>query len=431
MNPSSVEILGTVIFGIAVLHTFLVQKILHWSHRVPQGSVLHGLLHLLSEIEVVFGVWAAVFLIGMAFMTGADSVIEYQNSLNFTEALFVFCIMVIAATRPVLNVARTGIESFSALIRKTLRTPEKLTDIFVVLTLGPLSGSLITEPAAMTVTALLLVSMFHSPPPRLAYFLMGVLFVNVSVGGALTPYAAPPILMVAQRWGWDFSFVFQHFGLKSLLAVVVNALILVLAFKKDIFTFCYSLKEANKKQKSHVKIPFAVTALHLVFLVLVVLTAHHQSTFMGIFLLFLGVTTATKQYQDALRLRESLLVAFFLGGIIVFGAFQKWWLAPLLSSMSDAMLFKGATALTAITDNAALTYLGSQVPDLSDASKYALVAGAIAGGGLTVIANAPNPAGFSILNHKFPGGNVNPIYLFVAALIPTAVAVICLWLVPH
>jgi hypothetical protein len=56
-------------------------------------------------------------------------------------------------------------------------------------------------------------------------------------------------------------------------------------------------------------------------------------------------------------------------------------------------MYFGATALTAITDNAALTYLGSLVEGVSDQLKYALVAGAVSGGGLTVIANAPNPAG--------------------------------------
>src|SRR5437868_3977237 len=197
MNPSTLEILGTGIFAIAILHTFLVQKILNWSHHFPKGSFLGGFLHLMSEIEIVFGAWAAVFLLTMIFIAGGKATVEYQEGLNFTEPLFVFCIMVIAATRPVLTVARNGIEFVSILLRKIFRTPEKLTDIFVVLTLGPLSGSMITEPAAMTVTALLLISMFHSPPARLAYFLMGVLFVNVSVGGALTPFAAPPILMVA------------------------------------------------------------------------------------------------------------------------------------------------------------------------------------------------------------------------------------------
>jgi Na+/H+ antiporter NhaD/arsenite permease-like protein len=432
MNPTTIEILGTGIFAIAILHTFLVQKILNWSHHFPKGSMAGGFLHLMAEIEIVFGAWAAIFLLSMTLLEGAKATVQYQESLSFAEPLFVFCIMVIAATRPVLGLARDAIQFVSVLLRKFFRTSEKITDIFVVLTLGPLSGSFITEPAAMTVTALLLVSMFHSPPERLAYFLMGVLFVNVSVGGALTPFAAPPILMVAGRWGWDFAFVFQHFGLKSILTVLINAFLLVLYFQKDIQQYCYSLFEADQKEdKRGPPIPVGVTVLHLVFLVMIVLTAHYQSVFLGIFLFFLGLTTVTKHYQDQLRLRESLLVAFFLGGIIVFGSFQKWWLEPLLLSLSDAALFKGATLLTAITDNAALTYLGSQVPNLSEASRYALVAGAIAGGGLTVIANAPNPAGFSILNHKFPGGNVNPLKLFAAAIIPSIVAVLCLWLHPY
>jgi Na+/H+ antiporter NhaD/arsenite permease-like protein len=426
------EILGTGIFAVAILHTFVVQKILNWSRRCHKGSILGDFLHLMAEIEIVFGLWAAIFLVLMGLIEGSKAAVEYQAGLDFTEALFVFCIMVIASTRPILGVARASIRFVSVLLRRLFRTSEKITDIFVILTLGPLSGSFVTEPAAMTVTALLLVSLFHSPPERLAYFLMGVLFVNISVGGAMTPYAAPPILMVAGRWGWDFAFVFEHFGLKSILITVINALILVLYFRKDIQQYCYSLFEAEQKQeKRGMQIPWGVTVLHLVFLVMLVLTAHYEKVFMGVFLFFLGLTTVTRRYQEQLRLRESLLVAFFLGGIIVFGSFQRWWLEPLLRGMSDAVLFKGATLLTAVTDNAALTYLGSQVPHLSEASRYALVAGAIAGGGLTVIANAPNPAGFSILNHKFPGGIVNPLKLFVAAIIPTIVAVICLWLLPH
>ena len=118
----------------------------------------------------------------------------------------------------------------------------------------------------------------------------------------------------------------------------------------------------------------------------------------------------------------------FLGGIIQFGAFQKWWLTPVLQQLSEFALFVGAVSLTAVTDNAALTYLGSQVDGLSEASKYALVAGAIAGGGLTIIANAPNAAGYSILRNKFADG-IKPLNLLVAALLPTAIAVILLWFI--
>ena len=68
------------------------------------------------------------------------------------------------------------------------------------------------------------------------------------------------------------------------------------------------------------------------------------------------------------------------------------------------------------------------MPGLSDAGRYAIVAGAVAGGGLTVIANAPNPAGQSILSPCFEGG-ILPLGLLAGASLPTLVfaAVFMLW----
>lgn len=422
-NISLIQVLGTAFFSVAVLHTFLVSKIIHWSHRYPEGSVARGALHLAGEIEVVFGIWAAIFLTVYAVIEGPGAVVEYQESLHFTEPIFVFCIMVIAATKPILMAASSLINFLSSLLQKILRVPDVQADLFVVLTVGPLAGSFITEPAAMTVTALMLNSMIKSTHhKKFLYALIAVLFVNVSIGGALTSFAAPPILMVAGKWNWQSAYVFSHFGWKAMIAVLVNAIGLVLFFRKDLEEICRGLGEGRRHQS---QIPMWVTLLHYTFLVFIVFSAHHPNTAMGIFLLFLGVTTVTSRYQERLRLRESLLVAFFLGGIMVFGAFQRWWLAPLLGALGDYQLFAGATALTAITDNAALTYLGAQVEGLAEASKYFLVAGAITGGGLTVIANAPNAAGYSILNNKFADG-ISPGSLLIAALLPTAVAALCL-----
>jgi Na+/H+ antiporter NhaD/arsenite permease-like protein len=136
----------------------------------------------------------------------------------------------------------------------------------------------------------------------------------------------------------------------------------------------------------------------------------------------MGVATAYPQYQDRLILREGLLVAFFLAGLVVLGGQQQWWLEGLLRSMSPDTVFWAATGLTAITDNAALTYLGSLVEGLSPEFKYALVAGAVTGGGLTVIANAPNPAGFAILKGYFDEEAISAAGLFAAAALPTLVA---------
>jgi Na+/H+ antiporter NhaD/arsenite permease-like protein len=128
-------------------------------------------------------------------------------------------------------------------------------------------------------------------------------------------------------------------------------------------------------------------------------------------------------------LREGLLVGFFLAGLVTLGSLQAYWLKPLIQSLSGGALFFGATALTAITDNAALTYLGSLVEGISDELKYALVAGAVTGGGLTVIANAPNPAGVGILQSAkvFEGEGISPLGLFTGALGPTLIAVVFFW----
>jgi hypothetical protein len=163
--------------------------------------------------------------------------------------------------------------------------------------------------------------------------------------------------------------------------------------------------------------------MHLLFLFGVVFFAHDPIIFMWLLLFFIGYTTAYPKHQSPLILKEALLVGFFLAGLVVLGALQGWWLQPILQMMSPTAVFYGSLALTAITDNAALTYLGSLVTGTSLEFKLALVGGAVAGGGLTVIANAPNPAGIAILRPYFPGNAVSAIYLFIAAVPPTLVAI--------
>jgi Na+/H+ antiporter NhaD/arsenite permease-like protein len=255
---------------------------------------------------------------------------------------------------------------------------------------------------------------------RLKYATLGVLFVNVSVGGTLTSFAAPPILMVAAKWGWTTGFMLSTFGVKAALAVVVNALVLTLLFRREL-----SQRAEPTVQGSRARVPAALVAVNLAILAGVVLTNHDPEAFMGLFLLFLGLSEAYRRHHDRLLLREGLMVAFFLAGLIVLGGQQLWWLQNVLSRLDESTLFFGAAALTAITDNAALTYLGSLVDGVSSDYKYSLVAGAVAGGGLTVIANAPNPAGFAILKDHFHDQSINAFGLFVAALPPTLVAITC------
>lgn len=424
MNPSLIELGATIIFGLAILHTFMVGKLAEIGHHYPAHTMRFHLFHFLAEVEAVFGMWAAIFVGYMAIVAGPGAPIPYLESLNFTEPAFVFVIMAMAGTRPVIKLA----ERLIILVSSVMPMPKKMAFFFTACVLGPLLGSFITEPAAMTVTALILQKNFFSQKmsTKFKYATIGLLFVNISIGGTLTHFAAPPVLMVATKWAWGMGFMMTHFGYKAAIACIISALTIAFMFKSEL-TGDFNLRpESTDKQHP----PVWVTLVHLFFLAMVVLTAHHMVFFMGLFLFFMGFTTVTQEYQDdRVKIKESLMVGFFLGGLIVLGSLQKWWLQPVLSTLGDQALFFGSIGLTAITDNAALTYLGSLV-ELSDSAKFFLVAGAVTGGGLTVIANAPNPAGYGILKENFEGG-ISPLGLLKGAIFPTAVAIICFEIFPN
>jgi hypothetical protein len=413
MHPTAVQMLGAALFAVALLHTFSTKFFERLAHTRPAHA---GLWHFLAEVEVVFGFWAMVFMVGMFALEGKPAATHYLDTRNFTEPLFVFAIMVAAASKPILQLAGQLVR----LLVKALPLPPAQAFVLVTLSVVPLLGSFITEPAAMTLAAMLLRDGLYAHPvsTRLKYGALGVLFVNVSIGGTLTPYAAPPVLMVAQAWGWNLSFMLLHFGDKAAMAALINAAGLVLLFRQELG------KLPGLPPATEASPPLLVTLIHLAFLGGIVVFAHHPAVFLGLFMFFLGFTTAYERFQSPLILREGMLVAFFLAGLVVLGGQQQWWLEPLLLSMSSDAVFFGATALTAITDNAALTYLGSLVPGLSDDFKYALVAGAVTGGGLTIIANAPNPAGAAILKGRFDDESIAAGGLLLAALGPTAVALL-------
>ncbi len=438
MNPSTIEIVATVLFGIAIMHTFLVKRFETLAHRYPEGSIGENAFHLLGEVEVVFGIWATAFLIIFTLLVGGHHVIDYLESryvidgaknpvgIQFIEPMFVFAIMTMAATRPVLQVAEAFIRLFSKLL-PIGRDPAFFMSCLVI---GPILGSFITEPAAMTVTALLLKRGFYDRgiSKKLMYATIGLLFVNISIGGTLTQFAAPPVVMVASKWNLDMAYMFTHFGWKAAIAILISSAVVTAVFLKELRSLPPAAADDDAKR---LRVPIGLMIIHIALIGGVVVTSHHPAAFMGFFLLFLGIATVTKEYQDDLKVREALLVAYFLMGLVVLGGLQTWWLQPTLTSMSDLPLYFGATGLTAVTDNAALTFLGSQVEGLSEASKYALLAGAVTGGGLTVIANAPNPAGYGILKSSFGDTGISPLGLFAAALPPTVVAIFAFLLLPN
>ncbi|MBU4010229.1 MAG: putative Na+/H+ antiporter, partial [Proteobacteria bacterium] len=265
----------------------------------------------------------------------------------------------------------------------------------------------------------------RKPSPKFAYATIGLLFVNISVGGTLTHFAAPPVLMVASKWDWGFSFMITNFGYKAVIGILIANILYFFRFRSE-FDKLADI-ETSKNSRHLIKwdmrndnVPLFVTITHIFFLFWTVYFAHYPPLFIAGFLCFLGFSKSTAHHQNRIDLKPALLVGFFLSGLVIHGGLQKWWIAPILGSLGDVPLMLGATVLTAFNDNAAITYLSSLVPTFSESMKYAVVAGAVTGGGLTVIANAPNPAGQSILQKFFEHG-IAPSKLFLGALIPTII----------
>jgi len=426
METSLANVMATLCLFAALVHSLSVRMIERLARRFQHRAAFSAFLHFAAEIEVVFGLWAAIYVAFLMVHEGFHPAVDWLDQRNFSEAIFIFVIMAMAATRPILELAERCIDRLARL----LPLPKTFARYLMILIVGPLLGSLITEPAAMTLSALLLKREIfdRSKDSRLLYSTVAVLFVNVSIGGVLTPFAAPPVLMVARTWNWDLAHMFTHFGWKAVVAVVINS-ILALLFNRSALSLQErtSLDDNSSVQESRASSAIWIKGVHLAFLTLAILTAHHPAFLVGAFLFFIGFTHVTRFAQSELKIQESLLVAFFLGGLIVLTAQQGWWLQPLLTSAKDFVLFAGATLLTAITDNAALTSLAARVHDLSEASKYAVVAGAVSGGGLTLIANAPNPAGYAILRENFEDG-LQPLRFLGYAIIPTLIAGGMLWI---
>ncbi len=417
---------ASLLFFAAILHTFFASRFLAWAHTLQERATLgHAsararLLHFLGEVEVVFGIWCVPLFALLAAKIGWEPAVDYLgHRVSYVEPVFVVVIMAIASTRPVMQLAERGLR-FVAQLGGGGTAAWWLT----ILTLGPILGSLITEPAAMTIAALLLAKQFYvrQPSPRLAYATLGLLFVNISVGGSLTHFAAPPVLMVAAAWNWSTAFMFIHFGLAAMTGICLSNGLYYFALRKEFAQMAAA--PAADTAAAEAPVPFWVTGTHLGFISWTVLNAHYPPLLIGGFLFFLAFYEITREYQSEFHLRSPLLVGFFLAGLVVHGGLQRWWIEPLLSRLSDVPLLLGATVLTAFNDNAAITYLATLVPGLTEPLKHAVVAGALAGGGLTVIANAPNPAGQSILSRHFPDG-VEPIGLLKGALPATIIMVVC------
>ncbi|GAA5127706.1 putative Na+/H+ antiporter [Luteolibacter yonseiensis] len=444
---------ATVIFILAICHTFFAVPITRLSHKIRHDheaairreraskgdttgagdlvSFKATMLHFLGEVEAIFGIWVLALLGAMFAFHDLATVKGYIMGVNFTEPLFVVVIMALASTRPILRFAEACLGFFARFGRQS--PAAWWLSIMIV---APLLGSLITEPGAMTIAAMLLAKKFYQlkPSPAFAYATLGLLFVNISVGGVLTNFAAPPVLMVAEKWGLTTLEMLTHYGDKAVVSILVSSGLCFACFRKELAAMRGRAGDhdgdgAGDLIQEERRVPVFITLTHLAFMAWTVAFSHYPPLFIGGFLFFLAFSQATAHHQTRINLRGPILVGFFLGGLVIHGGLQGWWLAPIISSLGEWPLFLGSTILTSFNDNAAITFLASQVDGLSPQLKYAVLAGAVSGGGLTVIANAPNPAGQALLG-RFFGEGVSPLKLALGALIPTIIVALCMMFMP-
>ena len=447
-------LVASIIFVLAIIHTFFAVPITKYAHKLQHDhdamirkekeaagesakakdmvSFKATFFHFLGEIEAIFGIWVLVLIAALIGFYDVTTMKSYITGVNFTEPLFVVIIMALASTRPVLRFAENALSFFAKWGKET---PSAWW--LSILIVAPILGSFITEPGAMTIAAMLLAKKFYKlkPSPKLAYGTLGLLFVNISVGGVLTNFAAPPVLMVAKKWGLSTTEMFLHYGGKAVVGILVSTAIYFVFFRKELKGLGTSLDDHDGDGKGDLQedhsrsIPLWITVTHLLFMAWTVFFAHYPALFIGGFLFFLAFQQGTAHHQFSMKLKGPILVGFFLAGLVIHGGLQGWWLAPIITNLESLPLFAGSVVLTAFNDNAAITFLASQVSGLGADLKYAVLAGAVCGGGLTVIANAPNPAGQALLN-RFFGDGISPGKLLMGALAPTIVVSLVIMMFP-
>ena len=437
------NLVATIIFFGAIVHTFLagwfrkiahnyqqsydaIEYLLEAKDGPPDFGKRHDkllfraqLFYFMGEVEAVFGIWLIPLFVAITAFHGWATMVEYVGNVNVADAIFVVVIMAMASSLPIVHFTESVIAKVSAVGKGT-----PASWWLAILTLGPLFGSFITGPAAMTICALLLRRRFYSlkSSERLKYATLGLLFVNISVGGVLTQFGSPPVVIAASAWNWDLSYMLTHFGWKAVIGIISSNLLYFTVFRREFAGLASNVPDEEQDQERRRPIPWRITAIHILFLCWTVANAHYPVLVILGILFFLAFVSATRLNQHAIVLRPPLLVGFFLAALIIHGGCQQWWIGPVLGTLSKWPLMLAATILTAFNDNAAITYLASLVPGFSDALKYVVMAGAVTGGGLTVIANSPNPAGQSILASRFGEAGISPLYLFLGALVPTLIA---------
>ena len=313
------NLVASLIFLCAIIHALMANKILKISHSVLAThnakyknkkapiSIRAELLHFFGEVEAIFGIWLLALAGSFLIFKDWNTFVYYIEQVNYTEPIFVVVIMAIAASGPIINFAENNLKTVANALGGSISAYW-----FCILTVPPLLGSFITEPAAMTIAALLLSHQFYEKKPSLifSYATIGLLFVNISIGGTLTHFAAPPVLIVANTWDWGIVHMITNFGWKAILSILISNTIYFFIFRKELKKMSSELPQKVEK-----KIPPIITAIHILFIIWTVFTAHYIPLFVGGFLFFLAFVIITRDFQTKISLKSPLLVGFFFSRI--------------------------------------------------------------------------------------------------------------------
>lgn len=421
LEMSPFHIVSAILFFCAIIHTLSTYRLQKWAEKLEakkgKRTIPILLLLFLSQIEVVFAFWAIPLFMAIAFFYNAATALEYINTRDYTETLFVVVILSLTASRPIVNIAKKAMNWCANFFGGSLSAWW-----FVLLTIGPLLGSLITEAGAMAICALLLAQQFYvyHPSKKLSYATLALLFVNISVGGVLTNFASPAVLILSHCWHWTTLDLLTNFGWKAAVGIILSNFVYWLIFRKEISLMGKRREHSKLSHLGETQVPHWITLIHIIFIVLTVCISHYPAVFIASFLFYLGFHQLTRDHQYPIRVRHPMLIGLFLAGLVIHGGLQGWWVVDLLYGRSPLSVMGITIALAGFNDNTAISYLASLIPSWGKVFEYAIFTGIVAGGGLTVIANAPNPAGYAILRPHFKEG-ISTLQLFLAALIPTLI----------
>lgn len=416
---------------VASMDYFSIPKDHRNDPHVPHTSTVARLVHVLAEGEGGPPIWTLILFVIGIILIGYENMKGYLESVNIAEPMFVGGMVLVASTKPVLDAS----ERIIMFLAQKLPLPGLLGFFAVTLTLGPLLGSFITEPAAMVVVVSLVMRQVKGRhlTRRFLYLLLGVICTNVSVGGALTPIAAPAIVVIADSVGWDIAFTMQNFGPKAILTVLTTTTVVVIIpywrtlagmdfhagmnGNGDFHKHDLPENKAAWKKALALSINVGIIGLMIVF-------SHTPVMMLLTLFLFYIFHDVFHAYHSPMKFMDGFRVAAFLYGILALGTLQRWWIEPLIHELDDGTLYFSIAGLTTIMDNALLTYLVSLVEGIEQSLLILIVWAALAAGGALLPANAPNPIAKVEMQTIFPNQEPSMVQWFINALPSTIIALV-------